>query len=118
MCLLRRRPVDTRVGPLAVVLAKSPPGHRFFEGLGADSSQMPRVAGRQRFLRSLIEAALERGVAAGSVRPDIRIPATIDLVIAAMDGLESQWLLDADVDMVGSFTLFTAWLRTSVKPVS
>ncbi|MFE3026094.1 TetR/AcrR family transcriptional regulator [Nocardia tengchongensis] len=86
------------------------------EADGPDHPAYEWVTGRQRFLRSLIEAALERDIAAGAVRPDIDPRAMTSLLIATMDGLESQWLLEADLDTVESFTYFTAWLRASVTP--
>ncbi|MFF0609329.1 TetR/AcrR family transcriptional regulator [Nocardia tengchongensis] len=87
------------------------------EADGPDHPAYEWATGRQRFLRSLIETALERDVAAGVVRPDVDTRAMTGLVIAAMDGLEGQWLLDADLDPAASFSYFTAWLRASIKPV-
>ncbi|WP_067812995.1 TetR/AcrR family transcriptional regulator [Nocardia inohanensis] len=86
------------------------------EAVGADHPAHEWVTGRQRFLHSLIEAALTRDAAAGSVRPDVEVRTVTDLLIAAMEGLENQWLLDPEVDMVGSFRRFCAHLRVVVAP--
>ena len=55
---------------------------------------------REEALRSL---ALARG--AGVVRDDISLEAAAALVIAALDGLSTQWLLDPDVDIHESIVL-------------
>lgn len=48
---------------------------------------------------------------AGILRPDIPVDAAATLVIATMDGLSTQWLLDSRVDMHEGMTLFEALLQ-------
>lgn len=74
------------------------------------------VTARQNFLRSLIQTALTRDAAAGTIRPDVHVRTVTDVLVATMEGLENQWLLDPDVDMTGSFELFVAHLRQLCSP--
>jgi hypothetical protein len=52
---------------------------------------------------------LARG--AGLVRDDVSLEDAAALLIAAMDGLSTQWLLDSDVDMHGGMALYEQLLR-------
>ena len=56
---------------------------------------------RQRMLRSL-----RMGQASGQIRDDVELERLVPLIVAVMDGLQIQWLLDPEVDMVASFALF------------
>jgi AcrR family transcriptional regulator len=85
----------------------------------ADSADHPAhawVTARQDFLHTLIEAALTRDAAAGVIAPDVDARTVTTLLVAAMEGLENQWLLDPAVDMVGAFERFAAHLRAVVTP--
>ncbi|MEV0894048.1 TetR/AcrR family transcriptional regulator [Promicromonospora sp. NPDC050262] len=53
-------------------------------------------------LRRQVGAVLESARAAGTVRSDIPLEATAGLLVAAADGLSTQWLLDREVDMEAS----------------
>ena len=66
----------------------------------------------QRFaqLRKILGERIEAEQAAGRVRPDISAPAAAALIIAASDGLQTQWLLDADVDIEESLDLLEGLL--------
>ncbi|MFQ6332096.1 TetR/AcrR family transcriptional regulator [Nocardia sp. CWNU-33] len=75
------------------------------------------VVGRLKFLQSLTGDALRRSIDAGEIRADVDIRAVTECLIAMSEGLENQWLLDPEVDMVGSFERFVAQLRRSVAPV-
>ncbi|MFD6354222.1 TetR/AcrR family transcriptional regulator [Nocardia tengchongensis] len=75
------------------------------------------VTGRQRFLQSLIENALARDATAGTIRSDIDTRTVTELLVATMEGLENQWLLDPGIDMVGSFQRFATHLRTIITAV-
>lgn len=72
------------------------------------------VVGRFRFLRSLIGDALGRSIDAGTVRADVDGRGITEWLIAMAEGLENQWLLDPEVDMVGSFERFVVELRRLV----
>ena len=47
----------------------------------------------------------------GTIRTDIDAEAVAALVIAASDGLQTQWLLDQDLDHVGALALLDELLR-------
>ena len=69
---------------------------------------------RYRRLRGLLERAVADGQRAGELRPDLDPTATATALIAVMDGLQVQWLLEPDqVDMAQVFESFLSLLRTS-----
>ncbi len=63
-------------------------------------------AERYERLRGQIHLVLEHGRAVGAVRADIPLDVAASLLLAAMDGLSTQWLLDEKVDMRAGMTLF------------
>ena len=66
----------------------------------------------QRFARiraSLVEQIKSRQEA-GRIRSDVDADQVAALVIAASDGLQTQWLLDPDVDLVGALALLDGLL--------
>jgi AcrR family transcriptional regulator len=60
---------------------------------------------RERLLRSL-----QVGQQLGQIRTDVDLERLVHVIVAVMDGLQIQWLLDEQVDMVGSFSLFARLL--------
>lgn len=58
---------------------------------------------------------LKAGRAAGVVRDDIDLQATAALIVAASDGLSTQWLLDHDVDMTAGMRLLDQLLTPPPK---
>lgn len=63
-------------------------------------------------VRGAVRGALERGLAAGTVRPGTPVGTLADLVVAVLDGLQVQWVADPDaVDMVGAARTAFAALR-------
>jgi len=86
------------------------------EATGSDHPAREWVVGRLNFLRSLVEGTLRRSVDLEIVRADVDVRGVTEVLIAVVTGLESQWLLDADVDMVDSFEQYVAELRQSVAP--
>ena len=70
------------------------PSHEFF----VDRYRRARETYRQQFFDLLKD----------DIRPDVNIDELVNLIIAVMDGLQIQWLLDPDeVNMVASFRLFS-----------
>ncbi|HSN43767.1 MAG TPA: TetR/AcrR family transcriptional regulator [Propionibacteriaceae bacterium] len=51
--------------------------------------------------RALIQTDLERGVKEGWLAPDAPVDHITSGVIAVVDGLQTQWMLDPDFDMAG-----------------
>jgi AcrR family transcriptional regulator len=74
------------------------PAHEYFVGRYA------RI--RRRVLRSLRD-----GQEAGEIRSDVDLAALVPAIVAVMDGLQIQWLLDPEIDMAASFDSFVRALR-------
>lgn len=68
-----------------------------------------RYDGVRRALATIFEVGQEQG----TVRRDIPVDAAAALVIAACDGLATQWLIDSRVDMRGAMHLLDRLLGTS-----
>ncbi|GAA3779738.1 TetR/AcrR family transcriptional regulator [Plantactinospora mayteni] len=62
-------------------------------------------------LRGKIVTLLEEGRAAGTVRSDIPLEEAASLVLAAADGLSTQWLLDQSADLKGGLLLLQRLLE-------
>jgi AcrR family transcriptional regulator len=77
---------------------------------GNESSQAFFVE-RYESLRSGARQILSLAKEAGILRPDIPVNAAAALVIATMDGLSTQWLLDPQVDIHEGMTVFEAMLQ-------
>ena len=70
--------------------------------------------------RQNIADALRAGIATGEIRADTDCDAVATEIIAMMDGLQVQWLLDPDqVDLVEAFAHYIAGVRCviSARPV-
>ena len=61
-------------------------------------------------LREFLAARVEVEQKAGRIRPDIAPVAAAALIIAASDGLQTQWLLDPEVDIEKSLQLLEGLL--------
>ena len=57
---------------------------------------------------------LRAGQASGEIRDDIDLRLLVQIIVAVMDGLQNQWLLDDDVDMLAGFQLFHDLLVTAL----
>lgn len=66
---------------------------------------------RTRIVELIVEGQLE-----GNIRTDIEPPQMAALVIAASDGLQTQWLLDPSVDIAESLKLLEIILRPPNRP--
>ncbi|MDP4507360.1 TetR/AcrR family transcriptional regulator [Nonomuraea turcica] len=72
---------------------------------------------RYRRLRADMAAALRRGVERGEFRADLDAEAHADRLIAMMDGLQTQWLIDPDrVDMAAVFRSYVDDLIALLRP--
>lgn len=71
--------------------------------------------GRYAALREEALSAL-RAREGGVVRDDIPLEAAAALVIATLDGLTTQWLLDPDLDIRASMVLLERLLKPAVAP--
>jgi AcrR family transcriptional regulator len=71
---------------------------------------------RYRLLVTTIATALRHGVASGELRADVDPDACARQVMAMMDGLQLQWLLDPDrVDMAAVFRAYIEGLLTQIR---
>jgi len=66
-------------------------------------------------LREEALRTLELARAAGTVRDDIPLEAAAALVIASLDGLSTQWLLDPEVDIRRSIVLLEGLLAPTAR---
>lgn len=48
-------------------------------------------------------------------RPPVNLERVVTVIVAVMDGLQLQWLLDPQIDMVACFELFTSLVRTALS---
>lgn len=72
---------------------------------------------RYRRTRKMITDELREGIDEGRVRPGIEAEEYADRLIAMMDGLQIQWLLEPDaVDMVEVFRGYVEELRHELRP--
>jgi len=62
------------------------PSHAFF-------------AARYAWLREVLGGVIVRAQDAGEMGPNLDVPAAADLLLAAADGLQVQWMLDPSLDM-------------------
>lgn len=66
------------------------------ENLDADAPLHAHFVERYRILRSILAAGLRRGLERGEIRPGIDPDRKAAEIIATLDGLSTQWLLDPD----------------------
>ena len=69
---------------------------------------------RYHLVRSAIARSLELGIEDGSLQPDVDAEAVASALVAVMDGLQIQWLLDDSVDLVGRFRGYVARLEADL----
>lgn len=65
--------------------------------------------------RELIASALTAGQASGEVRQDLDVEVAGSVLLAVMDGLQLQWLLNDQFDMLAGFDAFLATFRATVS---
>ena len=74
--------------------------------LPAPLRRRPRAAGCRRSGRARQD---------GDVRADVDVDMAAALLLAIMDGLQMQWLLNDDFDMLAGFDAFLASFRTTIS---
>ncbi len=71
---------------------------------------------RYRTLRASLETALNAGRKRGEIRKGVDLRAVSRRIVAALDGLQTQWLLDPDeVDLVESYRELGAAFRRELE---
>jgi AcrR family transcriptional regulator len=78
------------------------PGHTYF-------------VERYRKVREHLLCSLQLGQKAGQIRSDVDLERLVHVIVAVMDGLQIQWLLDKRVDMVANFELFAGLLEGMLR---
>ncbi|MGN8026238.1 TetR/AcrR family transcriptional regulator [Microbacterium sp. 22242] len=73
---------------------------------------------RYDWVRAQLAGVIERAQGAGEMGPDVDVPLAVDLVLAAADGLQLQWLNDHGLDMVEHLRRLWSGLVASSGPVA
>ncbi|GAB2630268.1 TetR/AcrR family transcriptional regulator [Prescottella soli] len=85
------------------------------ESVTADHPAHAWARTRYRRIRRFIADGIRAGIASGEFRPDVAPEAHAFRLVALMDGLQQQWLLDAEaVDMTA---VFGAYLRETLETI-
>jgi AcrR family transcriptional regulator len=66
--------------------------------------------------RDLLAGALREGQRAGDVAPEVDTDVAAAVLLAVMDGLQIQWLLNEDFDMLAGFDAFLTSFRATICP--
>ncbi|WP_327089463.1 TetR/AcrR family transcriptional regulator [Nonomuraea sp. NBC_01738] len=86
------------------------------EAVTADHPGHAWARGRYRRLRTEVAGALRRGAESGELRADLDAESHADRLIAMMDGLQTQWLIDPDqVDMPAIFRAYVGDLLETLS---
>ncbi|GAA5166192.1 TetR/AcrR family transcriptional regulator [Amycolatopsis dongchuanensis] len=84
-------------------VSESHPAHEYFEE-------------RYERLRGSVRRAIAQGQDTGEFRTDVDAAVLANLVLAMLDGLQIQWLLDRDQDMTAAFEAFVRILLEHLAP--
>lgn len=76
------------------------------EGLAESHPAHTYMVGRYERIRSRILRNLQRAEEAGEIRSGFDLEALAIVVVAVMDGLQFQWLLNPDIDMARCYRAF------------
>jgi len=98
-------PIKLSMVLLAESISKSHPSHEFFKRRYARA-------------REIVAAHLARARNEGFIRQDVDAESLAAVLLAAIDGLQLQWLLDSRVDMSRCFEMLVAILEGALaKPL-
>jgi AcrR family transcriptional regulator len=86
------------------------------EAVAAEHPAHTFFVDRYAHLRDRIADSIRHGQDAGAFRTDADADTMATLIIAAMDGLQIQWLLNRHLDMAGNFRQFVDLLRGYLAP--
>jgi AcrR family transcriptional regulator len=87
-------------------------------GESVEEDHPARVWFEQRYprRRDNIAAALRAGIESGEIRSDVDCDATAAEIVAMMDGLQVQWLLNPDlIDLAGVFAHYIEGVRALIR---
>jgi len=86
------------------------------ESVTADHPAHAFFVDRYARLRDRTELALRQGQDSGEFRADADVSAVASLIMAVMDGLQIQWLLDPGMDMVTGFATMIQMIDGHLAP--
>ena len=101
-----QKPLEVQLFATLSVRAADPqhPAHAYF-------------VGRYRYARELVAREFEAAKQAGDIRDDTDVDAAAQAMLATMDGLQIQWLLDPErVDMAAAYRQFLERFLESLAP--
>lgn len=84
------------------------------EATSADHPAHEYFVERYEQVRSRMLRTLRAGQATGEVRADVDLDALVPVIVAVMDGLQIQWVLDPTIDMLAGFQLFAGLVRSTL----
>ena len=87
------------------------------EGISSEHPAHDYFAERYRRIRARAIRSLREGQLSGEIREDVDLEAIVPVLFAVMDGLQIQWLLDPEIDMVASFDVFAKLVRDQLAAV-
>jgi AcrR family transcriptional regulator len=89
------------------------------ENLGPEHPAHDYFVLRYRFLRNAFAEAIREGQTRGEVRADVDAGAVATRILATMDGLQTQWLLDPDqTSLLEVFQEYSRALRRELTAVT
>lgn len=86
------------------------------ESVATDHPAHRHFVDRYQTIRRRLLGRLRQAQDAGAIRRDADLEALVPVILAVMDGLQIQWLLDPRIDMVASFRAFAEVLRAQLAP--
>jgi AcrR family transcriptional regulator len=88
------------------------------ESIAAEHPAHDHFVERYRKIRQRLARDLRAGQAAGEIRPDVNVDLLVPVIVAVLDGLQNQWLLDDEIDMRASFRVFCDLISHSITAES
>lgn len=88
------------------------------EALRVDHPAREFFTFRYRLFRASLAQSLRNAAEDGTIRADVPAPELAALIIAVLDGLQQQWLYDADLDMVALYRTFRRLLDAPGRPAA
>lgn len=85
------------------------------ESISAEHPAHGHFVERYRKVRRRMGRVLRVGQASGEIRQDVDLKLLVPIIVAVMDGLQNQWLLDPEIDMLASFELFAQLLVAGIR---
>lgn len=103
--LQQRDEVKLTMVLLAESISQEHPGHEYFQMRYARA-------------RAIMARHIKNLQAGGELTADFDPDAAASLILAALDGLQLQWLLDPDVDMLAGVQTFNRLLMAALRPAA